>query len=274
MNISEEEFREAVLRAIRQIEAEFLMGQDRIPSKRVYMICLREWDERYPAFLKKAASDSQMEICPIIPPEWRTNGCEALLRGSGLCKALMTYEEASGINICEDDTTVFPVVPRELVAKTALGISDTFETQWIVSSMEQGSRILFLNSGLRRFTGKEPECYTARILSYYRIVLEYGIEITDELVPEDGDRQRKQQTVSTGSMNKGDNVNRVNNVSKVNSVSKVNGQKKRKIITSGNLEDYQEHGVIILNPGDQITDVAKDRAKFLKIALKKAETSC
>lgn len=256
MNISEEKFREAVLRAIRQIEAEFLKELGAGASKQVYVICLREWDERYAAFLQRAASDQRIAICAVIPSEWKENGCEALLKSSGGCKSVLTYEEAAGKDICEEDITVFPVVPRELVSKTALCISDTFETRWIVSSMEQGSRILFLNSGLRKFTGKEPESYSARILSYYRMVLEYGIEITDELSLEEGDKRKKQQAVS------------------VNTMSKISGQKKRKIITAGDLESYEHNGVIILNPGDQITDVAKDRAKFLKITLKKAELSC
>lgn len=61
--------------------------------------------------------------------------------------------------------------------KTALCISDTYETSWISECMDKGSRVVLLRSGLARFSGKEKPAYRNRVMNYYRQILEYGVEI-------------------------------------------------------------------------------------------------
>lgn len=221
---------------------------------RMYLICLKEWDERYLSFLRAESlkqSGAQTELCPVIPPEWKGGEYETLLKNGDFCEKIYTYEEAEKLDIRERDMAVFPVVPRELAVKTALCISDTFETRFILSCMEAGSRILFLASGVKKFTGKEPERYRTQILSYYKTIQEYGIEITEEI---------KAEKKAVGSPAK-----------TLSDTPKCISEKetKRKIITAADLERYVQNGMIVLNPGDQITDVARDRAKFMKITLKR-----
>lgn len=270
MNISEEKLRELVIRAIERIEAEYSIKKAPVLKRRAYMICLKKWDERYPAFIKAAASAGQADICAVIPSEWKENGLEKLLKEAEGISRILTYEEAEHICLTERDLTIFPVVPRELVSKTALCISDNFETQWILSAMEQGSRIVFLKSGLRKLSGKESEAYTARILSYYRMVLEYGIEILGEInFSEELKQEQKPETKILSQALEKKEIRREEIVKEIQL-----HERKRKIITASDVERYQVDGVITMYPGDQITDVARDRAKFLKIALKRAESSC
>ena len=44
--------------------------------------------------------------------------------------------------------------------------------------------------------------------------------------------------------------------------------KKKRVIASSNVEQLASGGVIYLQPGDIVTDLAKDRAKFLKIVFR------
>lgn len=44
--------------------------------------------------------------------------------------------------------------------------------------------------------------------------------------------------------------------------------KKKRVIASSNVEQLASEGVIYLQPGDIVTDLAKDRAKFLKIVFR------
>ena len=46
----------------------------------------------------------------------------------------------------ETAITVMPVVPRDVLVKTALCISDTYETSWISECMDKGSRVVLLRS--------------------------------------------------------------------------------------------------------------------------------
>ena len=45
-------------------------------------------------------------------------------------------------------------------------------------------------------------------------------------------------------------------------------QRKKRVISSSNVEQFASGGVIFLQQGDIVTDLAKDRAKFLNIVFK------
>ena len=97
-------------------------------------------------------------MVPVLTEELR--GHEVRFTGYG-CERIQYLSGEAPADL-EDAVTVFPVVPRDLVSKTALCISDTPQTRWITSCMEAGSRILFLLSGLSPFTGREPKEYVNR----------------------------------------------------------------------------------------------------------------
>ena len=161
MNISEKQLREAIIRAIAKIEAEEGLFSRSRKKQKIYMVCAGGWDERYLEFLKTVRPEEETAV-PVLTEELR--GQEHRFYSEQKCENCMYLDSMVPPDL-GDAVTVFPVVPRDLISKTALGISDTPQTQWIVSCMEAGSRIVFLTSGLVPFTGREPKAYVNRILS-------------------------------------------------------------------------------------------------------------
>lgn len=262
MSISDEKLQEIVLRVLQQIEAE----KQAAAKKTVYLMCLEAWDERYAGFLGKSKcwkgeNEPFFEICAFIPRTWRTNGNETLLKRDGICYT-KTYEEAEGDLPKAEDITVYPVVPRYLLAKTALCMDDVFESRWLFHGIAQGSRAVFLSAGLDRLTGREPEAYRAKILSYIRSALEYGIEMQGTFDP---------RLLGTPAKLSGNHQDQSFGFDPKPFREPDSERRKRRIITAKDVEQAQAQGVITLYPGDQITDVAKDRAKFLKISVKRTE---
>lgn len=279
VNISEEKLRGIVARVLRQIEAESAAPQP-VEKKKIYLMCLESWDERYVGFLNEAgtAAESfraQYEICALVPPSWRECGNETLLKSRGLCET-KTYAKADeelltkdGLN--ENTITVYPVVPYSLLAKAALCIDDTFESRWLSECIRQGGGLTFMSSGIPDFTGKEPEAYRSRILSYIRTVLEYGVEIAETFSPVMNHqrpaasrlglvyRPKEEPKPETG----------MDPFWGQEPAAQVSVPRRRRIITASDVERAQVQGVITLYPGDQITDVARDRAKFLKLTVKR-----
>ena len=155
--------------------------------------------------------------------------------------------------------TLLPVVPRDVLVKTALCISDTYETSWIAECMKQGSRVVLLLTGLEKFSGNEKPAYRKRIMEYYRQVLEFGVEIcsTEELsgrAPYEISCEGTDRTMACRTEN--------------STCTLEPDKKKKRVISSSNVEQFVSDGVIYLQPGDIVTDLAKDRAKFLKIVFK------
>ena len=120
-----------------------------------------------------------------IPNCWKNQEQEQRLKLFHSCKQIRYYSDGIPKDL-EETVSIFPAITKDLLAKAALCISDTFETAWIERGIEAGARIAFLRGGLPKFSGKEKTAYTNKIMEYYRQVLEYGIEIcsTEELLEE------------------------------------------------------------------------------------------
>ncbi len=168
MDISEDRLRDIVRLVLAQWQAE-------LARPGVWMVCLDEWDERYCDFLK-FMQNYPGTVYAVIPETWNEAGYAEKLSRNG-CNPRLVYRGSE--QLAAGDVSVFPVVTRDLVVKTALCISDTFENAWVSACIAGGSRAAFLQSGLERFSGREPEGYVKRVLEYYRTVLEYGIDICD-----------------------------------------------------------------------------------------------
>lgn len=239
MNVSEDALKDLILRILQKLHAE--------NRKKMYMVCASSWDERYPEFLKQMTDSCQYDIFPVIPLLWQQQGYENSLRAHSACSDILYWEKAPPADL-DTSVTVFPVAERTLIAKTALCISDTFETSWIADCIGAGSRIAILFSGLQKFTGKEKPSYVEQVMSYYRQVLEYGIEICgvseliSEPVPEPLDKLPHE-------------------------ASRADSGKKR-VITASNVGRLASGGVLYLQADDIVTDMARERAKFLNIVLK------
>lgn len=249
MEISEDRLREIVLRVLHEFEEEKkLLG-----IQKVYMICASQWDERYCDFLKLMEKFDNIQVYAVIHELWIGKEYERILRSYKSC-----YKTISQSCELPKDTdkavTIFPLVPKDIVVKSALCISDTFETLWITSCIENGGRIIFLRNGLMKFSGKESKAYISQILAYYRKVLEYGIEISDISEVEE---KAKNETLNEPYIIEEKDI----------LPAKVIKDKKR-VITASNIEHYAEDGIININESDIVTDLARDKAKFLNIIFK------
>ena len=77
-------------------------------------------------------------------------GYEARLRQS-VSFGKILYRSGKMPDNLDRAVTLLPVVPRDVLVKTALCISDTYETSWIAECMKQGSRVVLLLTGLEKF---------------------------------------------------------------------------------------------------------------------------
>ena len=269
MNISEDQLKKLVLRVLKELETERTEADGK--RQKLYMLCMNCWNEGYGEFLGAMESPDCFDIYPVIPLSWQKKGYEEKLKKYKSCSGIV-YRSCEQPQDLGDAVTVFPIVPRDVLVKTALCLSDTFETSWIASCIEYGSRIVFLRSGLARFSGREQAAYVSRIMEYYRQVLEYGIEIrgTEELYAW-GDKEIT-GTDAAWDVRKSDKpVQQPVRLVMPEFVTQHSGASnlgKKRVITSSNVEKLSSGGVLYLQPGDIITDLAKDRAKFLKIVFK------
>ncbi len=241
--ISEERLREIVQRILTEMETEEKLKRK---QTKIYMLCTPHWDDRFPAYLKKMTESPDFLVYPVIPLSWKEQGYEKFLLAYPSCGGIL-YRSCEKPFDLDQTITVLPVVPRDVVVKTALCIADTYETDWIASCIKTGSQVVFARNGLARFSGKEPEAYKNQILSYYRTVLTYGIRICSE---EEADSQPVLRTECTGVCR---------------------NDKKKRVITASNIEQLAVNGVLFINPRDIVTDLALDRAKLLNIALKEQD---
>lgn len=237
MHISENDLKKLVLRILKE-----LSGEDK---QKLYMICLSVWNDQYEAFLKKMDEVELYCIYPVIPDEWIDGEYEKRLRTFKSCCGIISRSQRKPDDL-DQSINLFPVTSRDILAKAALCISDTFETMWIESCIEAGARIVFWRSGLTKFSGKEKPAYINRILEYCRQVLEYGIEICD-----------LEELWSDAPVE--------------DSIPQAQEDKKR-VITASNVQVLASEGVLYLKPNDIVTDMARDRARFLNIKLK--QTDC
>ncbi len=89
---------------------------------------------------------------------------------------IVTPKEALASQV-KYESIIFPAMPRDVLAKCALCISDTYEVMLIQKAFEEGIEVKIAKGGIAKFTGKEPESYQNRILGYIRTLLEYGIKL-------------------------------------------------------------------------------------------------
>ena len=114
-----------------------------------------------------------------------------------------------------------------------------------------------MKSGLKKFTNKEPKAYINQIVSYYRKVLEYGIEIRSisELIKLYEEKDLNEETKVYFNI-------------KENTSLEEENKGRKKVITLENVKQYGSNGTIIVNSDDIITDLAREKARNLNIEIK------
>jgi len=128
--------------------------------------------------------------------------------------------------------SLFPMFNKTLIAKTALGVGDTFATKWIEHCFEQGQKVSILKSGMQMLTGKEPAGYQRTFQKYVKTLADYEINIIDKMAD-----------------------------------MSFHKQAERKIITYQDVFNFQG-SEIKLDRQDIITDLAKEKAQELGIIIK------
>jgi hypothetical protein len=150
-------------------------------------------------------------------------------------------------------TTFFPVVKRDTIAKAALLISDTFETKWIENSITKGERTILKASGIPCFSGKEPESYVNRFVSYIKDILSFGIEIGTEI---------KTEIKTPGKPEKQNYIQ-----GNLFLPEKTMPRDAKKVITVSELYKLKKGETLNLGKGDIITDLAKEKAETMGIKI-------
>lgn len=144
-------------------------------QKTLFAIFSAPWDNRFYAFTDCLKRKRDCRLCGFVSPDLPESAMEKL-RGLASWDTIRVWDWIIPEDL-ENSISVFPVAGRDTIVKTALCISDTFETKWIRTAMEQGGRIVLPRCGFERFTGSEPEKYRQRVLSYYRDLLEMNVEL-------------------------------------------------------------------------------------------------
>jgi hypothetical protein len=234
MRINEETLKEIIIRVIHQIKEESL-NNTRLRKKKVYVIIDKNWEEKDNEFFKQLPNASRYEIDLVVPMFIKEKGFLAQWEKNNAGIHIITQEEANTQELLEY-TTIFPKIPRDTLVKTALGISDTFETKWILQAFEKGQKIIMLQTGFDPLTGKEPRAYQERIKTYYKTLLEYGIDIRENLTLEEvSDDQAKTIT--------------------------------KQIITEKEINQYMKTKKMEVSKQDIITELAKEKAHALGIQI-------
>ncbi len=250
MEISQERLRELVIKALIEVGA-----FDKRPTSqkvKVYMMCTEKWDDKYSEFMKDMEKYDFVDVFCVIPEYFSLGEYERKLN------CFNSYKEIVPLSQIQDDLansiTVFPVISQSIISKTALLINDTDKIRWITSCINQGGRIVYMLDGIPKFSGKEPVSYKQQVLTYIKKNLEFGIEIYADykfLVDD----------------NKNDNLKSDNLQEKFPKTILPSKNSKKRVITASNVEMFAQNGKLILNPTDIVTDLAKDRAKFLNISI-------
>lgn len=145
--------------------------------KDVFVLFTAPWDNRFLTFAEELKNIRHCRFYGVLSPEL-TQQEAARLQTLLDWKEMTTWEEAPAKNL-EGGITVLPVTTRDTIVKTALCISDTYETKWIKAAMARGGTIVLPRNGFERFTGREPEKYRQKLLSYYRDLLEMNVELPE-----------------------------------------------------------------------------------------------
>lgn len=256
MNISEEKLREIIKRVLLEITNQKNTLKSKIKKLKVYIFCSKKCDTEYLDFLAQIYISDLFHIHIVADDTLKNDISKSDINKYVLDENIIYFSDGIPKDLSKA-ISIFPVVERDLVVKTALCISDTFCNQWISSAIETGGKIVFLKSGLKKFTNKEPKAYINQIVSYYKKVLEYGIEIrsTSELIKLYKEKNSDEQ------------VNVDSNI-KDNVILQEENKCRKKVITLENIERYGANGTIIVNSDDIITDLAREKARTLNIEIK------
>lgn len=201
-----------------------------------YVLLSERWQE-YDSNLFNDTIDSLKEKyqCVLVLPDGNDKDRFSQAAGCSIVTCDDVAEPAMG------SVSFFPVPCRDLIVKTALCLSDDFNSHWVRMCIERGSA-LYMRKEKTMFTGKESKIYQKKVLSYYEDVESYGIHFL-----EDKDKIETILQKSTG-------FEGIQN-------------KTRKYITMADLDNADITKVFRIQEGDMFTALAKEHIEKLGIRI-------
>ncbi|MCR5665552.1 MAG: hypothetical protein K6G01_01865 [Eubacterium sp.] len=170
MEISEKQLRSLIERVM-ELTVDLMNPQE----EKVVVVYSGSDKKRCVKTLRALRAERACEIT-LVAVEQQLDCEEFVKEVCNLCKRIVSPQKLFREPFLYDKI-VFPLFPRPVLAKCALGISDIPETKIITRAMEEGIDVVVARGALEPFTGKEPEAYQRTIMGYIRTILEYGIEI-------------------------------------------------------------------------------------------------
>lgn len=199
-----------------------------------YVLLSERWQE-YDSNLFNDIIDSLKEKyqCVLVLPEG--NDKDRLSQAVN-CNIVTRDDVAEPV---EGSVSFFPIPCRDLISKTALCLSDDFNSHWVRMCIERGTAV-YIRKETNMFTGKESKIYQKKVLSFYEEVESYGIHFL-----EDNNEMELILQKSNGS-------ERIQN-------------KTKKYITMADLDNVDITKVFRIQEGDMFTALAKEHIEELGI---------
>lgn len=172
-------YTEELEQLLRKVIARILQEQiEQQNPKHTYIVFHEEWDNRYYLLLDELKTIQAKGVYAITLSDQISDLKEQIGNLYSFEKILL-LEECNIVN--DTDIVVFPVMHRDEVIHIVQGYSNTKVTKLVRNCFENAVSIYCLRYGIEKLTGKEPEKYQQKILSYYREMLEYGIEMIENI---------------------------------------------------------------------------------------------
>ncbi len=171
MELTEKQFRRLIERVM-ELTIEMTIEP---PKKNVLVVLSGNDTEKFSTVLQALKVNDNNSTTVVVTKEQMEH--EAV--GNIVCKwgdKVVTPQEVLKTKL-QYESIIFPVMPRDILAKCALCIPDTYEVMLIQKAFEEGIPVKIAPKAISKFTGNEPSSYQNIILSYIRTLLEFGIEI-------------------------------------------------------------------------------------------------
>ena len=239
--LDHELLKQMVLKVIQQLEEEHLLPPTK--QKACYFILPESWQEDYFARLGALSVPCDYQAIFVLPKlRYNDYYIQKLKELFPACQVI--EQERASEEQWEESLTIFPFPSRELVAKIALCMEDSFETRWIGHCFSQGIKVVMLQSGMKPLSGKEPKAYRMKLEHYIRTLSEFEIELNNPFILPEQPKLVPEKTKTI-----------------------IKAQQKKRVITEADLITCQKDGRLTLQEGDIITMLAKEKASELGIQI-------
>lgn len=232
MSLNDNELRLLIEKILIALKSELI--QEESVKENLYIVLGEDWNSNYASFFEITDMRAEYNVFTVVSEKSMHEVSQFKSAGQ------IVLREDITIDSLVDFVTLFPIVTKDIISKVALCISDTFETRWVESCIAKGQKIIFRESGIPVFTGKEPKSYVKKISGYYEDIISYGIEISD--VPQTTRAMRSTKVMVSA-----------------------RDEQSKKVITENDLSEYIGNKVLKLQRGDVITSLAKEKAHSMGI---------